>query len=213
MPTKTVAKSKRSKKYQRRTLELKLDRVTLAPHVTRRSSKRLLSATLIWPRPAIAQRVDLKILEFESGRANFSGLAWSERIMFKEPVEGPFGILFDISRPLPNKTVAAFYRHVGSSLLKLAGQVAGDVVETRFASGLVKTPFEFLAKLVGAKPSKNENISAGDASRDLDVAAWRAGVRKALRVNLMPVEPEKKGKRTRHAEKPVAKVSFSGRVY
>lgn len=145
---------------QTRVLELALERVQIDKEKTERKGKtrRIVIATLVWPRPRIAERVTAKTLDFLNNEADLTKSTWTEKILFKERVLGTFGMQIGVTDPVTESQAAEFLAFLGSSLFKLIGTEAKKMMLTSFEGGLVKLPFEYLGKLIAASGKKEPKI-------------------------------------------------------
>ncbi len=144
-----------------RRLELMLDKVTVKETGARRKKGRhVVIVTLVWPRPRIAERVSAKTLEFEDNVADLKKSGWIDRIVFKELVDGPFGIELGVTERMSDSEVADFFKFLGSSLVKLIGNEVEDTMGGSLSGGLVKIPFQYLSKFITKIGDKGPKIIA-----------------------------------------------------
>ena len=134
----------------RKVLELFLDRVEMDNCVSTGncSGQHVLMASLIWPRPAISERNSLKTFEMPERGTDIKEEDWLNRILFKEVVEGTFGIKVFVTEELSESRLSEFLSFAGSAVLKLAGNEAGDMFSGAMSGGVAEMPFNFLSKLV-----------------------------------------------------------------
>jgi hypothetical protein len=135
---------------QTKVLEMSLEKVTIDNDKTKRKghTRRLVIATLIWPRPLINDSVSVKTVDFQNNAADLSEMSWTEKILFKERVSGPFGLKIDVSDHLTESQAAEFIPFLGSSIFKHAGTEAKKMMETTFEGNLIKLPFEYITKMI-----------------------------------------------------------------
>lgn len=133
--------------YRRTTLEVTLEAIDggLAWATGKRATERLVTATLIWPRPLVAGRVSAHTLPFRKDGLDLTGRDWSERILFKEQVEGPFGLTIQVSESLTAQRLAHITAAIGEALLRAAGSEAAHVAVGPGLTSLARFPFTFLA--------------------------------------------------------------------
>ena len=143
-----------------RVLELELERVQIDKGKTERKGKvkRIIITTLVWPRPRIAERVTVKTLDFLNNEADLTKSTWTEKILFKERVLGTFGMQIGVTDPVTESQAAEFFAFLGSALFKLVGVEGKKMMPTSFEGGLVKLPFEYLAKLITSSGKKEPKI-------------------------------------------------------
>ena len=184
---------------KRRVVEVKLEKVRLEATglAGKRREQRLVQASLIWPRGAIAQRLALKTLEFANGEIDLGQESWTSRILFKEPVEGRFGISVGVTVPVTDAQLKKFLGYVSSSLLKLAGSEAAGVIDSAIVGGIAKAPLYGLAGLVTSL-SKEAPAVAAEGELDLQAASLKAtGKAKKLTVPLFASRTVYRSVRTR----------------
>ena len=144
-----------------RTLEMMLDRVEVKETGARRKDgQHMVIATLVWPRPLIAERVSAKTLGFEGNVVDLKKSDWITRIVFKERVDGPFGIELGVTEQMSDSEIADFFRFLGSSLMKLMGSEAEDMMASSLGGGLIKIPFQFLGNFISDLGDKGPKIIA-----------------------------------------------------
>ena len=64
--------------------------IKLQPHLLK--TRRLVTVDMVCPRSAIAKKTVAKEVKFQKAKADLKGQGWTERIMFREDVEGHFGL-------------------------------------------------------------------------------------------------------------------------
>ncbi len=213
---------------QTKVLELSLERVRIDKCRTERKgkTKRLVIATLVWPRPRIADRVSVKTLDFQNNAADLTKSTWTEKVLFKKTVHGPFGVQVGVTDHVTESQAAKFLEFLGSSLFKLAGSEAKKIMATSLEGGLIKLPFEYLGKLITDSGSKDPKIP-NSGIVDLDPAkTW--GKKKSARIEvplkaLLPIYRmvrSKRGKGNRTKRQLIVKagqvngsVVVSGKLY
>lgn len=114
--------------YRRSTLELRLAdwRVDVAGS-RKREGVQLLSVQLVCPRPTVARRSILRELKTDRSDERSPRGPWPDSILFKETVQGPFGMLIRISEPLSGKALTELAGALGHAL---ARDAAGVFAET-----------------------------------------------------------------------------------
>jgi hypothetical protein len=137
-----------------KSLEILLDRVELRETGIRKGNGRhLVMGTLVWPRPRIAERTAVQTVLLENNAVDLKQAAWADRIVWKEDVEGSFAVKFAVTERIADSRLADFLRAFGSTVLKLTGDEAEDMLAGALAGGMVKAPFLFLSKAI-ADPGK-----------------------------------------------------------
>lgn len=150
-------------KSERNTLEMALTAVRLAAEKPA-SAERLVFATLLWPRPMISERVSTRVLSFRDGAADLAGKDWTERILFKETVEGTYGLIVQVTEPMSSGQIASFFRKLGAALVKATATEAAKLVSGPWLGVLTRIPLQILAEAVGASDQGPKLEAAGRVS-------------------------------------------------
>ena len=216
-----------------RILELMLDKVELKEtNAGRKKGRHMVIATLIWPRPLIAERASVKTLELEDNAITLKKSDWITRIMFKEKVDGQFGVEFSVTERMSDSEITEFLQFLGSAIMKLAGNEAEDMVAGSLAGGLVKIPFQHLSKFISKLGDKGPKIIASGSIVMHSEETWapssrkKSGTTKSFKVPLTNPETITKITRTRrHGELQTRKrtimkagenngsINFTGKLY
>ncbi len=149
--------------YRRNTLELTLEGVTGdGPWGrSRGGSERLVTASLIWPRPLVAQRVSAHPLRFGQEGLEMAGRDWSEKVLFKEAVEGPFGLVVQISQTMTAQQLTRLAAALGDIALRAVGSEAGRLVDGSGLTSLARFPFTYLASQLSGVGKTPQVVAAG----------------------------------------------------
>lgn len=158
--------------YRRNVVEMSLNAIRGVGPWTRggKPSKRVITVTLVWPRPLVASRVAVQTQTFSREGLEVAGQDWSERILFKETVEGPFGVIVQVSESLTAQQLAKVAGALGEGVLKAAGTEAARIAVGPGLTALARLPFTYLAGESSALGKTAKVVAAG-------------------RVTLMPGEP------------------------
>ncbi|MFC1497817.1 hypothetical protein ACFLS1_04985 [Verrucomicrobiota bacterium] len=144
-----------------RILEMLLDRLEVKEAGGGKThGQHVIMTSLVWPRPRIAERISLKTVDLKGKAVELRKAAWTDRIVFKEVIEGPFGIEFGVTERMAESQFTEFVRFLASSMMKLAGSEAEDVVTNAVLGGLVKVPFQFLSKMIAGFGEEGPKIIA-----------------------------------------------------
>ena len=133
--------------YQRDTVEMHLRAIEGEGPWARGSkrSERLVTVSLIWPRPLVASRVAVQTHTFTHAGLNTAALGWSETVLFKENVEGPFGVVVQVSQSMTAQQIARVAGALGDAVLRAAGSEMARVAVGPGLTALARFPFTFLA--------------------------------------------------------------------
>ena len=134
-------------KYRRNTVEMHLRAIEGAGPWARGGAKvdRLVTVSLLWPRPLVASRVAVQTHAFHKDGLDLSTVDWSESALFKENVEGPYGVVVQISDSMTSQQVARLAGAIGSAVFRAAGSEAARVAVGPGLTALARFPFNFLA--------------------------------------------------------------------
>ena len=165
------------------TIEVNLARAELAAAGgAGKDTRHLLTATLIYPRPGVAARSRVVALALENGRADWSARAWSDRIVFKENVEGPFALRVEISYALEADTLKRILEAVTSAALNAAGSGIEDAVSKGWGSDLAGPPIDLIEKAGSLSGGDSRGyLAAGVVDLALD-DTWKGGDLRCLRI-------------------------------
>ncbi len=149
--------------YRRNTIELTFEGVQGGgPWATgKKDVDRLVTVTLVWPRPLVAERVAARSFRFQPPGLDLSGRDWSERILFKENVEGPFGLVVQISGSLTAREYKRVAAALGGGLLRAVGSEAAGVAIGPGLTSLARFPFTFLAGELSSAGNAPDVMAAG----------------------------------------------------
>ena len=172
-------------------LEILLDRVQLEETAGRpgRIAQHLLLVTLVWPRARVSECVAVKPVLLEQKNADLRKSTWTERILFKELVEGPFGLRVGITKRTSGKEISPFLRYVGSRLCSVAGKEIEDLILTPVLGPLARIPFRYGTKYLSLKPQKKEPPLIAEAGIDLSVDQLKEKKGKASPIHIPLVAP------------------------
>lgn len=113
-------------------------------------SRNLINVDLVWPRVGVQKKSASREAWFVKSRCDFSKENWTQRVLFREEVEGHAGLAVTISENLTDEWIEKFLRLVAKNAFK----VTADVVEkyTTGVSDVAAAPFDALSSIVGTYP-------------------------------------------------------------
>ena len=122
--------------------------IKLQPHLLK--TNRLVTVDLICPRASVAKKTAAKEVKFQKAKADVKGQCWTERIMFREDVDGHFGFAAQVSEVLDDEWLEKFLR----ATAKIALKEFRDVVQqyTVGISDIASAPIDALSQLAGTYP-------------------------------------------------------------
>ncbi len=170
------------------------------PHYLESTQTYLLRALLILPRPNVANREALRILEStERGELIGNEAEFHEKALFKQTVEGPFAIGLQLSEAVAEDSFAAILGEIVSGTVETAGSLLAARALPILRSG-IRTSARFFA---GRLKDKDPVIIAEDFQEVTQADNH------TLTLNLTAVETLKKSvpkRGSKATRKPPAKV-------
>lgn len=147
-------------------LDILIESFELLSGVFAGKSRRVADFKLVYPRLAIAQKTSSKTIELNGGAIVKPAFdTWTERILFKESVQGTFGLEIAISEAVSAKELENAASATASSLVRLLGGLAADAVGLKALNSFAELPSAGIAKfLSGASYSART-----DATGAIDV--------------------------------------------
>lgn len=126
-------------------------------------SRHIVDATLIWPRVTIAKKESGATLPFDKGNWSSANRNFADCILFKETVQGRFGISFSITEKVSEGLEAALGDYLANGVIDQLGAIAAKTLPA--AGKFAEIPLTALAKT--ALRSKSPKVIAY-GSLDLD---------------------------------------------
>ena len=122
--------------------------IKLQPHLVKTS--RLITVDMICPRSSIAKKTAAKEVAFRKAKADLKGEGWTQRIMFREDVEGHFGLAVQLSEVLDDEWFEKFLR----ATFKIALKEFRDLAKTYTVGidDIASAPLDALAQMEGTYP-------------------------------------------------------------
>ena len=122
--------------------------IRLQPHLVK--TTRLVTVDLICPRSSIAKKTSAKEVKFQKAKADLKGQGWTERVMFREDVDGHFGFAVQLSEVLDDEWFEKFLRATAKIALK---EFRGLMQKyTVGIDDIASAPIDALAQLEGTYP-------------------------------------------------------------
>ena len=190
---------------------LSLQKLTLAAPLNQ-TGECLILTELILPRNGIAKKSALKELRLTKGKRSLSRSPFYESGLFKEKVDGPFGIKVSVTRPLKHPELNKLFRQLLTTGVEGLGEAAAlsafpSLSVSAFTRGLrelVKIPFDEASEAF--KSNQSAFIATGGI--DLDSEALVAGavtidlnLEEALRIPDLPPGPKSRDRRKTAAKR------------
>ena len=122
--------------------------IKLQPHLVK--TTRLVTVDMICPRSSIAKKTAAKEVKFRKAKAELKGQGWTERVMFREDVDGHFGFAIQLSEVLDDEWFEKFLRATAKIALKEFRDLAKTY--TVGISDIASAPIDALAQLEGTYP-------------------------------------------------------------
>ena len=122
--------------------------IKLQPHLLK--TRRLVTVDMVCPRSAIAKKTVAKEVKFQKAKADLKGQGWTERVMFREDVDGHFGLAVQLSEVLDDEWFEKFLRATAKIALKEFRDLAKSY--TVGISDIASAPIDALAQMEGTYP-------------------------------------------------------------
>ena len=122
--------------------------IKLQPHLVK--TTRLVTMDMVCPRASIAKKTVAKEVKFQKAKADLKGQGWTERVMFREDVDGHFGLAVQLSEVLDDEWFEKFLRATAKIALKEFRDLAKTY--TVGISDIASAPIDALAQLEGTYP-------------------------------------------------------------
>lgn len=152
--------------YARNTLELTLEHFTLTAPKLPADAHFALRIALIAPRPMIVERSALRTVALQDKAWTQQAAPFYQRVLFKETVQGPFGIVLELSPPTDADGLDRWLREILATAVETAAEVAAVDLATPMR-GLIRNPFRLLGRSL-RNPDEAETLASGgiDASSE-----------------------------------------------
>ncbi len=187
---------------KRRILELLLDNVQI-PRRGRDGSgetRHMLHVSLVWPRMAIAHKTAAGVMILRDGVYRPDPESWTQRALFKEAVEGPFGVRVEVSEALSDTQWSEAVARLGNAVWTMAGTQIGGFAENPVTSLLWRAPFDALSRTATAAARKEPRLIAA-GTLDMQCDEWPALQDKRLALTMRAPEDISRVSRRRVAGK------------
>ena len=122
--------------------------IKLQPHLVK--TARLVTVDMICPRSSIAKKTAAKEVKFRKAKSDLKGQGWTERVMFREDVDGHFGFAVQLSEALDDEWFEKFLRATVKIALKEFRDLAKSY--TVGISDIASAPIDALAQMEGTYP-------------------------------------------------------------
>ena len=156
-----------AKKYD---LEVHFLSLELAPALKpAKNENRLVGIDLVCPRPTVARKSSERIVALTDGVFAPPSPAWTESVVFKETINGRFGLAVTVSEALSDATSEAFFRTGATALLKLFSGLAGAAMNVPELDDLAEVPFSALSKVL-SKDRQAATVVTGSADFPADAS-------------------------------------------
>ena len=137
--------------HKRRVLELSIEELEIRETGARGTGRHFVVASLVYPRPAIAAKTVVKEVAFEDRAAVFGSAEWTDRVLFKETVHGPFGLRVEVTAALNEGQVSRFMKFLGGALFKIAASEADALADGLPALAVAGLPMTYVSKYLSGK--------------------------------------------------------------
>ncbi len=147
--------------YTRNTLELHLRRVVVdLPNELLITGSRALVVSLVAPRPTIAGRSHNRMIMLRDGQLDLSAAPFHRSIVFKETVQGPFGIRVALSDRGEPKQIEIWLRDLADYALRATGSYFSADLPT-FLRTFAQRPFALAGGEVSRSQQPIQSFASG----------------------------------------------------
>lgn len=156
-------------KKEKKTIEVLLvsaniEGIKLQPKL--KTTTRLITVDLIWPRSSIARKTAARELKFSKAQASVKNEKWTQRILFREDIDDHCGIAVSISEILDDEWIEKLAR----ATAKYALREFRDIIKqyTVGISDIASAPLDALSQLEGTYPGPKTVLQGTfDLSQDI----------------------------------------------
>ena len=122
--------------------------IKLQPHLVK--TTRLVTVDMVCPRTSVAKKTAAKEVKFQKAKADLKGQGWTERVMFREDVDGHFGVAVQLSEVLDDEWFEKFLR----TTFKIALKEFRSLMQkyTVGIEDIASAPIDALAQMEGTYP-------------------------------------------------------------
>lgn len=156
----------------RNDIELSLAKAHIPSLLKIGSHHHVVTVELIYPRIGVASKSTVKTVVFKKGAFDADGLSWTQKICFKEGVEGNFGLHVTVSETLTATQLRKLARFIAGKSLDIGADVVEDAIPTPIVDEIAKQPLLYASKQFLAT-TKAKTIAEGFL--DLNASLFDAG--------------------------------------
>ena len=117
-----------------------------------RHSAHELGIDLVCPRPTVARKASVRTLSLEAGVFAPASPSWTETAVFKETINGRFGIAIAVSDAVPGSQADYFARTGAAALVKIVAGALGGAFAGNLGD-IAEIPFSTLSKALAKERS------------------------------------------------------------
>lgn len=119
------------------------------------SHHHIVTVELIYPRVGVASKSTTQTVVFKKGLFDADDLSWTQKICFKEGVEGNFGLHVTVSETLTATQMRKIARFIAGKSLDIGADVVEDAIPTPIIDEIAKQPLLYASKqLLAATKAK-----------------------------------------------------------
>jgi hypothetical protein len=159
-----MATKKEKKNIEVLLVSANIEGIKLQPKL--KTTTRLITVDLIWPRSSIARKTAARELKFSKAQASVKNEKWTQRILFREDIDDHCGIAVSISEILDDEWIEKLAR----ATAKYALREFRDIIKqyTVGISDIASAPLDALSQLEGTYPGPKTVLQGTfDLSQDL----------------------------------------------
>ena len=123
-----------------------LDSLEVPSLKRRKLQKHMLNLTLVWPRLNVASKTSSLTVPVANGLCSTTAWSWTNKICFKEAVEGDFGFRVALTESINAETLKKFIRFIAGKGAGIASDAIEDAISIPVADELAALPMLYLSK-------------------------------------------------------------------
>ena len=123
-----------------------LDTIEIPSLKHSRVNKHLLDMTLVWPRLGVSSKNYTLTIPLACGTCDATEWSWSNKVCFKESVEGTFGFKVALTETMTAANIRNFMRFLAGKSAKIAADAVEDAISVPVVDDLAALPALYLSK-------------------------------------------------------------------
>jgi len=130
----------------KKNIQLTLESIEIPSCCGAGNHRHLMMMNLVWPRLGVAKKSSTLTVPLVSGKCYTDAWSWTNKICFKESVEGTFGLYVSVSEPITETKIRNFLRMLAGKSAAVASDAIEDAVPIPVVDELAGIPMMCLSK-------------------------------------------------------------------